>query len=105
MYHEATAETEKQQKGRPPRGSHPFWCYNNRDFNALGAIYCQLAGDDIFDAAERRIAWHAGIHRGRRPLTAAPLVVDDPSCISHEHERARPHPLWLALSQQGPRAR
>ena len=64
IYHEATAESERQQERRPPRGSHPpgkFWYYNNWDFNALGTIYRQLTGDDIFDAVERRLARPIGM--------------------------------------------
>jgi CubicO group peptidase (beta-lactamase class C family) len=64
VYHEATAETEQQVIRRPPRGSRPpgtFWYYNNWDFNALGTIYRQLTGEDIFEAVERRIAKPIGM--------------------------------------------
>jgi CubicO group peptidase (beta-lactamase class C family) len=33
-----------------------FWFYNNWDFDALGAIYRQATGEDIFQSFARRIA-------------------------------------------------
>lgn len=64
VYHEAAAESEQQFDRRPPRGSQApgaLWYYNNWDFNALGTIYRQLMGEDIFDAVERRIAKPIGM--------------------------------------------
>lgn len=59
VYHEAAAETRSMKASRPPRGSHPpgtFFYYNNWDFNALGTIYRQLTGEDIFQAIYDRLA-------------------------------------------------
>jgi len=56
---------------RPRRHSHPpgtFYYYNNWDFNALGTIFRQRTGLDIFEAFERRIA---------RPLDMADFEASD----------------------------
>ena len=52
VYHEAAAETPGMVETRPERGSHApgtFYYYNNWDFNALGTIFGQETGTDIFD--------------------------------------------------------
>jgi CubicO group peptidase (beta-lactamase class C family) len=49
---------------RPERGSHPpgtFWYYNNWDFNALGTIFQQETGRDIFEDFNRKIARRIGM--------------------------------------------
>lgn len=59
VYHEAAGETQEMIDGRPARGSHApgtFFYYNNFDFNALGTIYRQETGDDIFEEFEERFA-------------------------------------------------
>jgi CubicO group peptidase (beta-lactamase class C family) len=59
IYHPAAYETADIRRKRPARGSHAagtFWFYNNWDFNALGAIYRQATGEDIFQSFARRIA-------------------------------------------------
>jgi CubicO group peptidase (beta-lactamase class C family) len=59
IYHPASYETSDIRQKRPPRGSHAagtFWFYNNWDFNALGTIYRQATGEDIFQSFARRIA-------------------------------------------------
>ncbi len=59
VYHPAAYETGSMKKRRPPRGAHPpgtFYYYNNWDFNALGAIYRNRTGSDIFRSFHRRIA-------------------------------------------------
>jgi hypothetical protein len=59
VYHEAAAETPDMEALRPPRGSHEpgeFWYYNNWDFNALGTIFRQETGKDIFQEFKDRIA-------------------------------------------------
>ncbi len=64
IYHEAAGETQEMIDGRPERGSHEpgtFYYYNNFDFNALGTIYQQETGDDIFEAFEQRIAGPVGM--------------------------------------------
>lgn len=64
IYHVAAYETRDMERRRPGRGSHPpgsFWFYNNWDFNALGTIYRQRTGEDIFQSFERRIARPIGM--------------------------------------------
>ena len=59
IYHPALHETKRMTASKPMRGSHApgtFWHYNNWDFNALGTIYEQQAGEKIFEAFKRRIA-------------------------------------------------
>lgn len=64
IYHAAGYETSEMKSKRPPRGSHPpgtHWYYNNWDFNALGTIYRQRTGEDIFESFGRRIAGPIGM--------------------------------------------
>ncbi|WP_321866436.1 serine hydrolase domain-containing protein [Paraburkholderia tropica] len=64
VYHATTYETPWMQRIKPPRGSHApgaFWCYNNWDFNALGGIYRQQSGHDIFTAFADEIARPIGM--------------------------------------------
>lgn len=64
VYHEAGGEAQSMIDARPPRGSHPpgtYFYYNNWDFNALGTIFRQLTGEDIFAAFEREIAGPIGM--------------------------------------------
>ncbi len=64
VYHPANHESSRQKKDRPPRGSHrpgEFFYYNNWDFNALGSIYMQLSGNDIFEAFKNKIADKIGM--------------------------------------------
>lgn len=64
IYHPAAHETGDIKRKRPPRGSHApgsFWFYNNWDFNALGTIYRQRTGEDIFESFSRRIAKPVGM--------------------------------------------
>ncbi|MBX3580698.1 MAG: serine hydrolase [Rhizobiaceae bacterium] len=59
VYHPAAYETKDIKRKRPARGSHApgtFWFYNNWDFNALGTIYRNQTGEDIFESFARRIA-------------------------------------------------
>jgi CubicO group peptidase (beta-lactamase class C family) len=65
VYHETNSETKSARAGRPPRGSHPpgsFFYYNNWDFNALGAIFQQVTGANIFEDFEKRIARPIGMN-------------------------------------------
>ena len=85
VYHEAAAESDHQKQVRPQRGSHPhgtFWYYNNWDFNALGTIYRQLTGEDIFAAVETRIA---------RPIDMQDFTAADGRYVSHP---ASIHPAY-----------
>lgn len=64
VYHEAACETQEARDARPERGSHPpgaFFYYNNWDFNALGEIYRQESGLDIFREFERTVARAVGM--------------------------------------------
>jgi hypothetical protein len=59
VYHQAAAETPSMEETRPERGSHPpgtFYYYNNWDFNALGTIFEQETGTQIFDEFKEKIA-------------------------------------------------
>ena len=64
VYIEAACEAPEMKAARPPRGSHPpdtFWYYNNWDFNALGTIFRQQTGLDIFNEFEQQIGRHIGM--------------------------------------------
>jgi len=64
IYHPAAYETADIRRNRPARGSHApgfFWFYNNWDFNALGTIYRQQTGEDIFRSFAQRIAGPTGM--------------------------------------------
>ncbi len=64
IYHRAASETRDMLRNRPARGSHApgsFWWYNNWDFNALGTIYRQQTGEDIFQSFAQRIARPIGM--------------------------------------------
>ncbi|TCQ03312.1 CubicO group peptidase (beta-lactamase class C family) [Rhizobium sp. PP-F2F-G36] len=64
IYHPASYETGDMRRNRPERGSHApgtFWWYNNWDFNALGTIYRQQTGEDIFRSFAQRIAAPIGM--------------------------------------------
>ena len=59
VYHEAAAESDVMIQMRPERGSHPhgtFFYYNNWDFNALGTIFEQETGKQIFEEFKDKIA-------------------------------------------------
>lgn len=64
VYHPSAYETGDMKRKRPARGSHApgtFWFYNNWDFNALGTIYRERTGEDIFASFARRIARPIGM--------------------------------------------
>ena len=64
IYHVAAYETADIRQKRPMPGSHApgtFWFYNNWDFNALGTIYREQMGEDIFQSFEQRIAVPIGM--------------------------------------------
>ena len=59
IYHDAAAENDAMTHDRPPRSSHApgtHWWYNNWDFNALGTIFEQQTGTNIFEEFKKRIA-------------------------------------------------
>ncbi|WP_248309883.1 serine hydrolase [Bosea sp. WAO] len=64
IYLPAAHETSEIREKRPARGSHApgsFWFYNNWDFNALGTIYRERTGENIFESFARRIAGPIGM--------------------------------------------
>lgn len=64
IYLPAAYESRSMKRGRPKRGSHApgtFWYYNNWDFNALGTIYNQQTGSDLFRDFETRLARPTGM--------------------------------------------
>ena len=64
VYHPTVYETPWMISIKPPRGGHTpgqFWCYNNWDFNTLGAIYEKATGVGIFDAFDAEIAKPIGM--------------------------------------------
>jgi CubicO group peptidase (beta-lactamase class C family) len=64
IYHTAAHETADIRRKRPARGSHApgsFWFYNNWDFNALGTIYRNATGENIFASFAARIAQPIGM--------------------------------------------
>jgi CubicO group peptidase (beta-lactamase class C family) len=59
VYIPAAGEVASMKADRPDRGSHPpgtFWYYNNWDFNALGTIFDQETGQNIYQAFKTWIA-------------------------------------------------
>ena len=59
IYIEALGESPEMKARRPRRHSHPpgsFWYYNNWDFNALGTIFEQETGENLFVALQSKLA-------------------------------------------------
>ncbi len=59
IYHPALGEAPGMKAMRPERHSHlpgTFYYYNNWDFNAIGTIFEQETGANIFEEFSRRIA-------------------------------------------------
>ena len=59
IYIEALGESPDMKARRPGRHSHPpgtFWYYNNWDFNALGTIFEQETGQNLFEALDEHLA-------------------------------------------------
>ncbi len=66
IYLRATLETKKMEQERPQRGSHApgtHWYYNNWDFNTLGTILEQVAGESLFTLFQREIAQPLGMEQ------------------------------------------
>ena len=64
IYIEAACESQGMKDTRPARGSHEpgsYWYYNNWDFNALGTIFRQETGRDIFREFRKKIAQPIGM--------------------------------------------
>ncbi len=66
IYHDALYESQRM-KDLKPTGlvvkPGTFWYYNNWDFNALGTIFMQLTGKDLFEALEAEIAKPTGMEQ------------------------------------------
>jgi CubicO group peptidase (beta-lactamase class C family) len=59
IYIEALGESPDMKARRPRRHSHApgtHWYYNNWDFNALGTIFEQQTGENLFEALDRKLA-------------------------------------------------
>ncbi|MCI0756049.1 serine hydrolase domain-containing protein [Teichococcus vastitatis] len=64
VYHPSGYESPWMLSIKPARhsaGPGTTWCYNNWDFNALGSIFRQLTGADIFADFANRIAVPCGL--------------------------------------------
>jgi CubicO group peptidase (beta-lactamase class C family) len=64
VYHKAAGEAQSMIDARPERGSHTpgtYFYYNNWDFNALGTIFEQITGKEIFEAFNEDIAKRIGM--------------------------------------------
>lgn len=64
VYHPSGYETDWMLAIKPARhsaGPGTVWCYNNWDFNALGTIFRQCTGADIFADFAARIAAPTGM--------------------------------------------
>lgn len=64
VYHGAAASPPGMVRNLPERGSHApgtHWYYNNWDFNALGTIFNQATGRDLYAAFEEDIAQAIGM--------------------------------------------
>ncbi|WP_230980479.1 serine hydrolase domain-containing protein [Oryzicola mucosus] len=90
IYHHAAYETGDIRRNRPQRGSHApgtFWFYNNWDFNALGTIYRQQTGEDIFESFAQRIAI---------PIGMQDFSARDGSYVSERHSNHPAYPFRLS---------
>ncbi len=82
---------------RPARGSHPpdtFWYYNNWDFNALGTIFRQQTGRDIFQEFERQIGQPIGMQDFRPTM-----------CLYDYQRHLSEHPCYTFRMSTRDRAR
>jgi CubicO group peptidase (beta-lactamase class C family) len=64
IYHPSGYETPRMLAIKPPRGSAgpgTTWCYNNWDFNALGTIFRNTTGCDIYRDFLEKIAIPCGM--------------------------------------------
>jgi len=80
VYHDASNGGD-DAANRPPRGTKEpgtYFLYNNWDFNAAGAVFEKLTGQDIYRAFQAQIAfpiglqdWDLAIHRKSGNLNAS----------------------------------
>ena len=90
VYHVAAYETADIRQKRPERGSHvpgSFWFYNNWDFNALGTIYRQQTGEDIFQSFAQRIA---------QPIGMQDFSARDGKYVAERHSAHPAYPFRLS---------
>ncbi|MFK4259895.1 serine hydrolase domain-containing protein [Agrobacterium tumefaciens] len=90
IYHPGAYETGDMQRKRPERGSHAprtFWFYNNWDFNALGTIYRQHTGEDIFKSFAQHIA---------QPIGMQDFSERDGTYVSEQHSTHPAYPFRLS---------
>jgi CubicO group peptidase (beta-lactamase class C family) len=90
IYHAAAYETADIRQKRPERGSHAsgtFWFYNNWDFNALGTIYRQQTGEDVFQSFAERIA---------APIGMQDFSAGDGKYVSERHSIHPAYPFRLS---------
>lgn len=90
IYHPAAYETGEMQRNRPEPGSHApgtFWLYNNWDFNALGTIYRQQTGKDIFQSFAQQIA---------QPIGMQDFSARDGAYVSEQHSTHPAYPFRLS---------
>ncbi|MFK0333788.1 serine hydrolase domain-containing protein [Rhizobium sp. NPDC090275] len=90
IYHVAAYETADIRQKRPERGSHApstFWSYNNWDFNALGTIYRQQTGEDIFQSFAQRIA---------QPIGMQDFSARDGKYVAERHSSHPAYPFRLS---------
>ena len=90
IYHPAAYETGDMRRNRPERGSHApstFWFYNNWDFNALGTIYRQQTGEDIFQSFAQRIA---------QPIGMQDFSARDGKYVAERHSSHPAYPFRLS---------
>lgn len=84
VYHPAAAEARVMIDTRPERGSHTpgtFFYYNNWDFNALGTIFEQQTGLEIFETFYEEIA---------RPMGMKDFTPDDGFYMLEESKSNHP---------------
>jgi CubicO group peptidase (beta-lactamase class C family) len=71
VYHLSAYSPDSMIEYMPQRGSHApgtYWFYNNWDFNALGTIFRQETGKDIYEEFERQFAEPLGMQDYRIEL-------------------------------------
>jgi len=84
VYHEAGGEAYSMVNTRPPRGSHApgtFFYYNNWDFNALGTIFRNVTGEDIFEVFFEQIA---------EPIGMEDFTPSDGTYVTEDRKSAHP---------------
>lgn len=80
IYHPSGYESPWMQSIKPARhsaGPGTVWCYNNWDFNALGTIFRQCTGADIFRDFHQRIAVPTGMEDFRPETDGGYLDLPD----------------------------